>query len=95
MVLVSFPRCVDSLELRVGRGEEPSGKNSPPDSDPFSDAEFGKNLASVSNQFAASPNHGFQFYKRSQLFIRMHNETLSVAAMCVSNPDRSPFEINS
>jgi hypothetical protein len=23
-------------------------------------------------------------------FIRTHNETLSVIAMCVSNPDRSP-----
>src|SRR5438132_284909 len=35
----------------------------------------------------------FEFQKRSQLFIRMHNETLSVAAMRVSNPDRSPFTI--
>jgi hypothetical protein len=26
----------------------------------------------------------FQFNKRSQLFIRTHNKTLSVAAMCVS-----------
>ena len=32
--------------------------------------------------------------KRSQLFIRVHNETLSVVAMCVSNPDRSPVGIN-
>jgi len=30
--------------------------------------------------------------KRSQLFIGTHNETLSVAAMRVSNPDRSPFD---
>jgi hypothetical protein len=29
----------------------------------------------------------FQFHKRSQFFIRVHNETLSVAAMRVSNPD--------
>jgi hypothetical protein len=28
-----------------------------------------------------------QFQKRSQLFIRTHNETLSVVAMSVSNPD--------
>jgi len=28
--------------------------------------------------------------KRRQLFIRTHNETLSVIAMRVSNPDRSP-----
>jgi hypothetical protein len=36
----------------------------------------------------------FQFHERSQLFIRMHNETLSVAAMCVCNPDCSPVGIN-
>ncbi len=28
--------------------------------------------------------------KRRQLFIRTHNETLSVVAMCVNNPDCSP-----
>jgi hypothetical protein len=35
-----------------------------------------------------------QFYKRSQHFIRTHNETLSVA-MRVNNPDGSPFDIES
>jgi len=35
-----------------------------------------------------------QFQKRSQLFIRTHNVTLSVAAMRVSNPDCSPLGIN-
>ena len=29
-----------------------------------------------------------------QLFIRTNNVTLSVAAMCVCNPDRSPLRIN-
>ena len=33
--------------------------------------------------------------KRSQLFIRTHNETLSVAAMRVSDKDCSPFAIHS
>jgi hypothetical protein len=28
-------------------------------------------------------NHRFEFQKSRQLFIRVHNETLSVAAMCV------------
>jgi hypothetical protein len=32
-----------------------------------------------------SPNRRFEFHKRSELFIRTHNETLSVVAMCVSN----------
>jgi hypothetical protein len=41
---------------------------------------------------ASSPNRAAStFPKRSQLFIRSHNETLSVVAMCVGNPDRSPF----
>jgi len=35
----------------------------------------------------------FEFQKRSQLFIRTHNETLSVVAMRVSNPDCSPVRI--
>jgi len=36
----------------------------------------------------------FEFDKRSQLFIRTHNETLSVIAMRVRNEDRSPLGIN-
>jgi hypothetical protein len=35
-------------------------------------------------------NRRFQFNERRQLFIRVHNETLFVAAMCVNNPDRPP-----
>ena len=38
---------------------------------------------------AICANHRFQCHERSQLFVRTHNETLSVAAMRVSNPDRS------
>jgi hypothetical protein len=37
----------------------------------------------------------FKFKKRRQLFIRVHKETLSVVAMRVSNPDRSPAGIPS
>ena len=36
----------------------------------------------------------FKFQKRSQLFIRTHNEPLSVVAMRVCDPDRSPVGIN-
>ena len=39
-------------------------------------------------------NCRFQFHKRSQLFIRVHDEALSVVAVRVSNPDRSPVGIN-
>ena len=40
--------------------------------------EFGRNLANRSNQFAATVNHRFEFQKRRQLFIGVHDETLSV-----------------
>jgi len=40
------------------------------------------------------PDCRFEFHKRSQLFIGLHNETLSVAAMSVNNPDCSPAGIN-
>jgi hypothetical protein len=39
-------------------------------------------------------NRGFHFQKRSHLFIRLHNEALAIAAMRVSNPDRSSLAIN-
>ena len=39
-------------------------------------------------------NRRFKFNKRSQLFIRTRYEPLSIAAMCVHNPDRLPVGIN-
>jgi hypothetical protein len=33
-------------------------------------------------------NHRFQLEKRAELFIRLRNKTLSIAAMRVRNPDR-------
>jgi hypothetical protein len=41
-----------------------------------------------------SPSRRFEFQKSRQLFIRTHNETLSVVAMSVNNPDRLPVGIN-
>jgi hypothetical protein len=38
----------------------------------------------------AKSSRRFQLQKRSQLFIRAHNETLSVAPMRVCNPDCFP-----
>jgi hypothetical protein len=49
----------------------------------------------MSRQFAASANRHFEFQKRGQLLTRTHNETLSVAAMRVHNPDCSPARIES
>jgi hypothetical protein len=50
-------------------------------------------LASLASQFARTPNRGFDFHKRSQLFIRAHNETLSIVTVRVCNPDRSSARI--
>jgi hypothetical protein len=35
----------------------------------------------------------FQFQKRGQLFIGVHNEALPVATMRIRNPDRSPLRV--
>jgi len=45
-------------------------------------------------EFTATPNRGFEFQERRQLFIGLHNVTLSVVTMCIGNPDRSPFAIH-
>jgi hypothetical protein len=44
----------------------------------LSEAEFGKNVANLSNEFAATPNRRFKFNKGSQLFVGTHNEALSI-----------------
>jgi hypothetical protein len=43
---------------------------------------------------AVFPIRRFKVQKRRQLFIGTHDEALSVAAMSVGNPDRSPVGIN-
>jgi hypothetical protein len=47
----------------------------------FISGELRKNLVILSSQIAASADRRFEFQKRRQLFIRSHNETLSVATM--------------
>jgi hypothetical protein len=42
----------------------------------------------------SDPNCEFEFDKRGQLFIRVHNETLSIVVMRVGNKDRSPVPID-
>jgi hypothetical protein len=37
----------------------------------------------------------FEFEKRSQLFVRSHDETLPIIAVCVNNPDCLTFKIQS
>jgi len=85
--------------ILVSQGPEeaknPRERCPPPDSDPFSDAESGENYMSYSRQFRASANRRFEFQKRSQLFVGVHNETLSISAICIGNPDYSPVAIHS
>ena len=49
----------------------------------------------VEASFPARPNRLFKFQKRRQYFIGVHNETLSVVAMPVCNPDCSSLRITS
>jgi hypothetical protein len=65
--------------------ENLAGKSPPPDSDPFSDAEFGKISSGCQASSRQLANRRFQFHKCSQLFIRTHNETLSIVAVRVCN----------
>jgi hypothetical protein len=88
-----FPRRIGSAVAGLEEAKNRAGKVLPLIQDRLSDAEFGKNAAKLSSQFAASANGRFEFQKRAQLFIRTHNETLSVVAMCVCNPDCSPVGI--
>jgi hypothetical protein len=60
----------------------------------FAFGQFGRNLANRSNQFAATVNHRFEFQKHGQLFIRMHDETLSIAAGRVNNLDRCVLPVS-
>jgi hypothetical protein len=71
-----------------------AGKAPPPDSDPFTTHRFGKIAFACQAQSLQGRNRRFEFQKRSQLFIHAHNETFSVIAVCVCNPDRSPVGIN-
>jgi len=78
-----FPRAALDLWNRgSGRGEEPGGaKSLRLIQIRFSDAEFCKNVANLSNQFAANANRRFEFHERSQFLIRPHNEPLPVVAV--------------
>jgi hypothetical protein len=77
---------VDPWQCTSEKGEESSGrKASCPDPVP-DNAERGKNLANLSNQFAVSPNHRFEVHEHGQLFVGIH-ELLFLVAMLVRNPD--------
>jgi len=43
-------------------------------------------------EFTATPNGRFEFQKRHQLFIRVHDETLSVAAIPLRRKHAGDFK---
>jgi len=86
---------LSQLDAGPEGAENQRGKYPPPDSDPFSSVEFYKNPGCVSSQFAALADRQFKFQKRGQLLIGMHNETLSVVAICIRNEDRPSRTIHS
>jgi hypothetical protein len=76
-----------------GRDEEPA-ENSLPDSNPLETRSLEKITPACQ---ARNPQPGirrFEFEKSSQFFIRVHNETLSVVAVRIRNPDCLPSGIN-
>jgi len=40
-------------------------------------------------KFILAANRRFQFQKRSQLFVRVYNEALTIVTACINNADRS------
>ena len=59
---------------------------------------FGENGKIINPQIARispiQPNCRFEFHKRGQLFIRLHNEAFSIVGMRVSNADCLPARIH-
>jgi hypothetical protein len=89
-----FPRRIDSAMAGLEEAKNLAGKCPPHDSDPRSDAEFWKISPTCQAQSAASAACRFKLQKSRQLFMRTHNVTLPVVAVCVNNPNGSPFTIN-
>jgi len=89
-----FPRRVNSAIVGLNEGKEAVGRNALSRIQILVSVLFAKNLANLASQFGARANRRFEFHKRSQLFICSYYEMLCVA-MCVNNPDRSAFKIQS
>jgi hypothetical protein len=87
------PPPVDSANRGSGRGEEPSGEILRLIQIRLATLSFEKSRPVV-KQETRNPTRRFEFHKRSQLIIRMHDEPLSVIPMRVNDPDRSPVGID-
>jgi hypothetical protein len=58
------------------------------------EAKMASSKSGESFQWDSDASRRFKLHKRGQLFIRAHNEALPIAAMRISDPDRSPAGIN-
>jgi hypothetical protein len=83
-----FPAILVLCDCRPEEAKIVAGK-SPPVSGPLNAAEFGKNLANLSKQFAASANRTFEFQKWRRLFIRMQHEMLVAPPIFISSSNHS------
>jgi len=66
-----------------------------PDSELYITVDGGKTSSARQAQSPPAPNRPFKFQKRSQFFIRLQHETLSVLAVCIGNPDRVAVRVQS
>jgi hypothetical protein len=89
-----YPDWLISATAGLKEGRSCREKHPLPDSKILVFRDSAKNLDNLSNQFAVSSHRQFEFQKRSQLFIGVHNEPLTVAAVCVGNPDCSLARIH-
>jgi hypothetical protein len=66
------------------------GDNHAQAADTYTEAAPYSGVATVAKRLLYSPdsmNRPFQFQKRAELFIGVHNKAPSVVAVCVYNPD--------
>jgi hypothetical protein len=91
LLSVSPPHLILRLQ-GLEEAKNPAGKALRLIQDRLSDAEFAENLVCSSSPIAATESL-LQAPQTHSLFIDAHNETLSVVAMRVSNPDCSPVAI--
>jgi hypothetical protein len=89
-----FPAWLDFWSRGSGRGEEPGGEEVLRLIQIRLATRILKKSGQLVKPIRRKPAPPIKFQKRRQLFIRAHNETLSVVAMRVNDPDRSPFGIN-
>jgi hypothetical protein len=66
------------------------GDNHAQAADTYTEAAPYSGVATVAKRLLHSPdimNRPFQFQKRAELFIAVHNKAPSIVAVCVYNPD--------